>query len=336
MPRTLRISMALALLVGFLPAWELPAAAADDAYEAVVSRVVPVAEWQRAGKARWQKAAPETVLYPGDTLRTGPQALVELRYGDGSVARVGSLTTFTLREGPRREIRLDAGKLWLQIRKGGAGMRVLTPGAVAAVTGTELMVEVDPAAKRTDVTVFEGAVDVTGDIGALVRVIGGTTTRVTDRLPAIAPAPLPALKVQERARLFTPLAAPVPPGAAPVPVQKPLPPAQTQHAEPTPAPEHHGASEPGAQEHAGGEQATTPDSGSQGEEHPAGPDAALPTPAPLGPTPGPAATPAPVAPTPAPTPAPVQPDLKGQNGALLDPRVIGGSTTTGGIKVIIE
>jgi len=105
----------------------------------------------------------------------------------------------------RREIRLDAGKIWMNIKKSGAGMRIITPGAVAAVTGTELMVEFDQAKQTTEVTVFEGAVNVTGDVGDLVKVTAGTTSRVPFNAPALAPTPVDNSKLQERSRLYKPL-----------------------------------------------------------------------------------------------------------------------------------
>ncbi|MEB3198080.1 MAG: hypothetical protein VKP62_12840, partial [Candidatus Sericytochromatia bacterium] len=97
------------------------------------------------------------------------------------------------------------------------------PGAVATVTGTELVVEFDPTRRATEVTVFEGAVDVAGDVGQLVRVLAGTTTRVPIQAPAAAPVPIDDRKLQERNVLFKPLSlneapgspAPAAPEAAP-------------------------------------------------------------------------------------------------------------------------
>ncbi|MEB3197595.1 MAG: FecR family protein, partial [Candidatus Sericytochromatia bacterium] len=145
-----------------------PVVAAGAPLEAVVTQVVRRVDWQRALTTRWQPAGLDLVLLTGDSLRTGQDAKAELLYGDGSVTRVGALTRLTIAGDQKRELRLEAGRIWLQIRKSGAGMRIVWPGAVATVTGTELVVEFDPTRRATEVTVFEGAVDVAGDVGQLV------------------------------------------------------------------------------------------------------------------------------------------------------------------------
>ncbi|GEM_PF-5633936 len=209
---THRINWALGLLVlmtqaGFAWAAE-PLIKPSAPREAVVTRVIPRVDWLRQGTQTWQRAAIGHLLAPGDTLRTGADAKAELWYGDGSLGRVGSLSSLTLQGEQARSLRLDAGQLWLHIMKGGAGMRVITPGAVAAVTGTQLMVEVDPVRRQTEVTVFEGAVNVTGDIGELVRVTGGQNTVVPFAAPAGLPAPLGDRQIERRENLFRPLSLP--------------------------------------------------------------------------------------------------------------------------------
>ncbi|MEB3222194.1 MAG: FecR domain-containing protein [Candidatus Sericytochromatia bacterium] len=266
-----------------------------------MTRVVRRVDWQRSQTALWQRAAVDTLLLGGDTLRTAADAKAELLYGDGSVTRIGSLTTLTLTGERRREMRLDAGTIWLHIRKGGAGMRIFTPGAVATVTGTELLVQVDPQRRATEVTVFEGSVNVAGDVGELVRVVGGTMTRVPFQAPAPAPVPLDPSKLQQRSSIFRPLS--VEPADAPAQAT-PQPPA------PSVGP------------------AATPGPGEGGRSMPVGPDAGAPTAAPTPPA-EPVTAPTPGAPT-------ARPDLKGQTEKLLDPRVINGSPTTGSVKVIIE
>ncbi|MEB3328813.1 MAG: FecR family protein [Candidatus Sericytochromatia bacterium] len=278
------------------PTWALEA---TDPLHAVVTRVVRRVEWQRARTAVWQRAFVDTLLVGGDTLRTAADAKAELLYGDGSVSRIGSLTSLTLTGERRREVRLDAGTIWLHIRKGGAGMRVFTPGAVATVTGTELLVQVDPVRRATEVTVFEGAVNVTGDIGQLVRVVGGTTTRVPFQAPAAAPVPLDAGKLQQRSLLVKPLS--VEPGG-PGEATPPPPPVPGPAATPVPVD--------------GGRPATV-------------------APAVADPTAAPAQPPEPPAAASGGTPS-ARPDLKGQTEKLLDPRVINGSPTTGSVRVIIE
>lgn len=313
-PRQIALfSVATALSLQAPCAWA-EGAPAGDPYQATVTKIVRHVDWQRARTSHWQPAPVDTLLMVGDALRTGERARAELLYGDGSVTRIGALTTMTLIGDNRRELRLDAGRIWLHVRKHSAGMRIITPGAVAAVTGTELMVEVDPVKKSTDVTVFEGSVNVTSDVGNLVRVIGGTTTTVPFRAPASAPAPLPPAKVQERENIFHPLA--VPAAAASSAPQT----GTTKGGTPT----AQASSGPTAQA------SNAPTSGTPE----VGPSAPVTTPA----TPAvqASANPQVANPTTANEPKPVQPDLKGQTNNLLDPRLINGSPTQGQLKVIIK
>jgi hypothetical protein len=294
-----------------------------DAYQATVTKVVKLVEWQRYRTTRWQKASLESLLLVGDTLRTGVDAKAELQYGDGSVTRVGSLTSLTLTGDNKRELHLDSGKVWLHIQKGGAGMRVITPGAVAAVTGTELMVEFDAAKKVTEVTVFEGSVNVSSDVGNLVRVIGGTTTMVPFNAPAAAPVPLDDTKIQTRENIFRPLSV-KDNGTTTDPngTQAPQPKA-------TDKPGEHTQSN-GGNEHA--EHGTTPDN-TQGNG--TGKPAENGTQPANGTATDPNGT-QPANPAVEPDKKAVSPDLKGQTQQLGDPRLIGGSPTTGTIKVIIQ
>jgi hypothetical protein len=302
------------------------AAASGDPYQATVTKIVKLVEWQRYRTTRWQKASIDNLLLVGDTLRTGTDAKAELLYGDGSVTRVGSLTSLTLTGDNKRELHLDSGRVWLHIQKGGAGMRVITPGAVAAVTGTELMVEFDAAKKLTEVTVFEGSVNVSSDVGNLVRVIGGTTTMVPFNAPAAAPVPLDTRKLQERENIFRPLSVKDSgtssqnngnngtPAATPEPkaTDKPSDSSQgqngTEHATATPAP------------------ATNPDKPADTTAN-TGTTSTNGTPADAG---NPQTNPATTGKT------PVEPDLKGQTQKMGDPRLIGGSPTTGTLEVIIK
>lgn len=297
---------------------------AGDPYQATVTKIVKLVEWQRYRTTRWQKASIDNLLLVGDTLRTGTDAKAELLYGDGSVTRVGSLTSLTLTGDNKRELHLDGGRVWLHIQKGGAGMRVITPGAVAAVTGTELMVEFDPAKKLTEVTVFEGSVNVSSDVGNLVRVIGGTTTMVPFNAPAAAPVPLDTRKLQERENIFRPLSVkdsgtnggdkptttPTEPKATDKPSDSSQGQSGTEHATATPAPDtqtNTKAGDPASTTTTTTNGTTTDPNGAQT-----------------------------VTPTTATDKKTVEPDLKGQTQRMGDPRLIGGSPTTGTLEVIIK
>jgi hypothetical protein len=296
-----------------LAAGNVAARAQVDPYQATVTKIVKLVEWQRYRTTRWQKASLENLLLVGDTIRTGADAKTELQYGDGSVTRVGSLTSLTLTGDGKRELRLDSGKVWLHIQKGGAGMRVITPGAVAAVTGTELLVEFDPVKQLTEVTVFEGSVNVISDVGNLVRVLGGTTTMVPHNAPAAAPVPLGTGKLEVRENIFKPLS--VKDGGEAQPTQP------TGEKDPTTGTEPAETDPTAVKPDTTGTTPTTPTGANPKPE----------TGTATQPTTGEPAGTAPTGPTPADKPA-TAPDLKNQN----DPRFMGGSPTTGTIRVIIE
>lgn len=320
--RPLFLSLALGALL-LAPGAQAASSAEADPYEATVTKTVNRVDWQRARKNRWQKASTDTVLFVGDSLRTGADAKAELLYGDGSVTRVGSLTVMTLTGDQRRELRLDSGRVWLHIQKGGAGMRVITPGAVAAVTGTELMVEFDPVKRSTDVTVFEGSVNVTSDVGNMVRVLGGTSTLVPFRAPAAAPVPLDNSKVQERDAIFKPLA---------VPEAKP--PANGSTGEPKQAEPKQGEPKQGESsqsEPKQGETTTAPETQGNQTGEPTTGDSTASAPTDAGSSPAPAPAPAPNA-----DKAPMAPNLQDETKRIGDPRYINGSPVHGQLKVIIQ
>lgn len=284
------------------------ARAAQDPYRALVTRIVRRVQWERQDTAFWQKAHLETLLLSGDAIRTGEDSRVELTYGDGTVTRLGSLSAMTLNGASKRVLHLESGRIWLHVKKHSVGMRIVTPSAVAAVTGTELMVEYDRTLHRTQVTVFEGSVDVTGDVGHLVSVIGGETTQVLERRPAAPPVPLGEDKLLERARIDKPL------GPEPSVLVAPNVGASAEPTEPpnpasTLAPDAHPSIEPG-------------------------PTAAPSTAPSIAPSVAPSVQPT-VAPA-KPETRPQGPDIKGQTDKLLDPRLMNGSPTTGSVRVIIK
>lgn len=89
------------------------------------------------------------ILTPGDALSTAQAALVELRFNDGSLARIGERALF--RFVPyRRTLRLDNGTVLLLISPGQGRTNIRTPNATAGIRGSALFVQYTPA---TDTTV---------------------------------------------------------------------------------------------------------------------------------------------------------------------------------------
>ncbi|MFH7031070.1 MAG: FecR domain-containing protein, partial [Heteroscytonema crispum UTEX LB 1556] len=88
-------------------------------------------------------------MIPGDGLSTGRASLADLRFNDGSLARVGEQAIF--RFVPKsRNFRLSNGTVLLLIPPGRGPTRIQTPNAAAAIRGSALFVRYD---QQSDTTV---------------------------------------------------------------------------------------------------------------------------------------------------------------------------------------
>ena len=121
-----------------------------------------------APQAPWRILRPSHRVAPGDAIRTGPSARVELTFTDGSRVRLAAGTTITLQrahfEGQARQVRLRIwlGRLWARVTRklGGASVfEVRTANAVAGVRGTSFAVMAQ-ADLSSVVKVYTGTVGV--------------------------------------------------------------------------------------------------------------------------------------------------------------------------------
>ncbi|MBD2437646.1 FecR family protein [Nostoc sp. FACHB-110] len=88
-------------------------------------------------------------MIPGDGLATGRLSLADLRFNDGSLARVGERALFKFLP-KTRNFMLSNGTLLLLIPPGKGQTRIQTPSAAAAIRGSALFVRYD---QQTDTTV---------------------------------------------------------------------------------------------------------------------------------------------------------------------------------------
>ncbi|BAT54103.1 hypothetical protein NOS3756_30680 [Nostoc sp. NIES-3756] len=94
-------------------------------------------------------AKPADAIIPGDGLATGRASLADLRFNDGSLARIGEQAVFQFM--PRtRNFRLSNGTVLLLIPPGRGQTRIQTPSATAAIRGSALFVRYD---QKTDTTI---------------------------------------------------------------------------------------------------------------------------------------------------------------------------------------
>ncbi|OUL21266.1 FecR family protein [Nostoc sp. 106C] len=88
-------------------------------------------------------------MIPGDGLSTGRASLADLRFNDGSLARVGEQAVFQFLP-KTRNFRLTNGTVLLLIPPGRGQTRIQTPNAAAAIRGSALFVRYD---EKTDTTI---------------------------------------------------------------------------------------------------------------------------------------------------------------------------------------
>ncbi|PSM46120.1 hypothetical protein C7Y66_26730 [Chroococcidiopsis sp. CCALA 051] len=89
-----------------------------------------------------QAARPAKVadgIVPGDALSTGREALAELRFNDGSLARIGEQALFQF-SAQNRNLKLSNGTALLLIPPGRGTTEVWTPNATAAIRGSALFI----------------------------------------------------------------------------------------------------------------------------------------------------------------------------------------------------
>nr|WP_322721128.1 FecR family protein [Nostoc sp. ChiQUE02]MDZ8234227.1 FecR family protein [Nostoc sp. ChiQUE02] len=88
-------------------------------------------------------------MSPGDGLSTGRASLADLRFNDGSLARVGEQALFQFLP-KTRDFKLSNGTVLLLIPPGKGQTRIQTPNAAAAIRGSALFVRYN---QQTDTTI---------------------------------------------------------------------------------------------------------------------------------------------------------------------------------------
>ncbi len=102
-----------------------------------------------------RQARPADAMIPGDGLSTGRSSLAQLRFNDGSLARVGEQAVFRFLP-QTRNFRLSNGTVLLLIPPGRGTTRVRTPSAAAAVRGSALFLRYN---EKTDTTIVGALTD---------------------------------------------------------------------------------------------------------------------------------------------------------------------------------
>jgi predicted Zn-dependent protease len=123
-------------------------------------------------EADWRIAALQQDLLGGDTLRTNAIGNLAILFSDQTQIRVGRNSTLTVNEiagggSGTTQINLQAGNIWARASRGGTGVDVRTPAAVAAIRGTDWSLSVDGSGK-TSLIVLEGVVELSNPQGSVM------------------------------------------------------------------------------------------------------------------------------------------------------------------------
>lgn len=102
--------------------------------EAILNRVELIQQGQAARMARQRDR-----MTVGDALRTAAQSQAQLRFNDGSLARVGERATFQFSPNTRN-FRLSNGTVLLLIPPGRGRSTIQTPSAITGIQGSALVV----------------------------------------------------------------------------------------------------------------------------------------------------------------------------------------------------
>lgn len=119
------------------------ASAATPLTQAVIQELRNLVQLMPQDRPKRQ-ARRSDAMTPGDGLSTGRSSLADLRFNDGSLARIGEQAVFRFLP-KTRNFSLKNGTVLLLIPPGNGQTRVNTPNAAAAIRGSALFVRYDQA-----------------------------------------------------------------------------------------------------------------------------------------------------------------------------------------------
>ena len=122
-------------------------------------------------EALWRNVEIRQDVVGGDVLRTNAIGNLAILFADQTQIRVGRNSTLTVNEvagggGGTTQLSLQSGNIWARAARGGSGVDVKTPAAVAAIRGTDWSLSVDGSG-RTSLIVLEGVVELSNAQGSV-------------------------------------------------------------------------------------------------------------------------------------------------------------------------
>ncbi len=140
--------------------------------QGVVARVasVQLTVEKRGGAAPFRQAAVGATLGVGDGLRTGKRSKADMKFADGSLLRLGQITSIEIQSTKR--VRLSGGRLLYTALKPG---RVLAGNGTAEILGSVAVIGLDRN-NAGEFSLYSGVMDVSGD--RTVRLLPGQSVTV--------------------------------------------------------------------------------------------------------------------------------------------------------------
>jgi len=144
-----------------------------------------------AGATQWKAASAGDALKPGDRIRTREFSTVQLRWSDKSVVRLPELSNVQIQTPTTQKqpasFSLLQGLLYFFNRERLMNARYGTRTASAAIRGTEFILQAEQNG-RTTLTVLEGEVDLSNEIGGLTLKTGEQGVADPGQQPRKTPA----------------------------------------------------------------------------------------------------------------------------------------------------
>lgn len=158
----------------------LCAVSASAAAQGVIERPRPYAgevlttkggeELQLKAAADWRTLYANQDVIGGDTIRTNDAGGVAILFEDRTQIRVGRNSTLVVKDIARSptgetQLSLERGSIWARAARGGAGVKVDTPAAAAAIRGTDWTLRTE--GKKTSLLVLDGEVELANPQGSI-------------------------------------------------------------------------------------------------------------------------------------------------------------------------
>jgi len=158
------------LVVSLLPILSNSYAQAPSSADAAVIEAENKVEKSEAGTGPWIAAKTNDVLKVKDRFRTGFKSRATLRLSNQGILRVSQLTTLEIQPPAdttkaQSVLDLKSGTAYFFNRDRPVETQFQTPQASGAIRGTEFNIEVEDGSGRTVVTLLDGAVDLTNQLG---------------------------------------------------------------------------------------------------------------------------------------------------------------------------